>query len=84
MPLLGGNVLYLEDGSRDHFLQFLEAQAPQLLEKYARLYLHKYPDPTYTAQVKGVLAALRARYEVKRRTPDADVRLQTDWIADEL
>ena len=23
VPLLGGNVLYLEDGSRDHFLQFL-------------------------------------------------------------
>ena len=81
VPLLGGNVLYLEDGSRDHFLQFLEAQAPHLLEKYGRLYLQKYPDPTYTAQVKGVLAALRARYDAKRRTPESDVRRQTDWIA---
>ena len=84
VPLLGGNVLYLEDGSRDHFLRFLEAQAPHLMEKYARLYLHKYPDKTYAAQVKGVLSALRARYEGMRRTPDEDVRQQTDWIADDL
>ncbi|BCS35597.1 hypothetical protein TBR22_A48310 [Luteitalea sp. TBR-22] len=83
VPLLGGNVLYLEDGSRDHFLQFLEAEAPHLLEKYGRLYVRKYPDPSYAAQVKGVLAALRARY-ANRRTPGEDVRRQTDWIADEL
>ena len=54
------------------------------MEKYARLYLGKYPDKGYTAQVKSVLAALRARYDVTRRTPDKDVRAQTDWIADEL
>lgn len=84
VPLLGGNVLYLEDGSRDHFLQFLEAEAPHLLQKYARLYVGKYPDKAYAAQVKGVLAALRARYEGTRRTPEEDVRRQTDWIADEL
>lgn len=83
VPLLGGNVLYLEDGSRDHFLQFLESQAPHLLDKYARLYVRKYPDASYTSQVKGVLAALRARY-ANRRTPGTDVRRQTDWIADNL
>lgn len=81
VPLLGGNVLYLEDGSRDHFLQFLQAESPHLLEKYARLYVRKYPDPSYAAQVKGVLATLRARYE-NRRTSEEDVRRQTDWIAD--
>jgi DNA repair photolyase len=84
VPLLGGNVLYLEDGSRDHFLQFLETEAPHLLAKYARLYVRKYPDPAYTAQVKGVLATLRARYNEHRRTPEEDVRRQTDWIADQL
>ena len=83
VPLLGGNVLYLEDASRDHFLQFLEAQAPHLLAKYARLYVQKYPDPTYAAQVKGVLAALRARYDVNRRPPEEDVRRSTDWLTDQ-
>ena len=83
VPLLGGNVLYLEDGSRDHFLQFLQTEAPQLLEKYARLYVGKYPDKAYAAQVKGILAALRARYD-NRRTPDEDVRRQTDWIAEDF
>lgn len=82
VPLLGGNVLYLEDGSRDHFLQFLEAEAPHLLEKYARLYVRKYADPSYTAQVRSVLTTLRGRYDVPRRTPVEDVRRQTDWMAD--
>jgi len=81
VPLLGGNVLYLEDGSRDHFLAFLEIEAPHLLEKYGRLYVRKYPDPSYTAQVKSVLATLRGRYD-NRCTPDQEVRRQTDWIAD--
>ena len=62
VPLLGGNVLYLEDGTRDHFMGFLEAEAPHLLEKYARLYVRKYPDPSYAAQVKSVLTLLRDRY----------------------
>lgn len=63
VPLLGGNVLHLEDASREHFFQFLEAQAPQLLERYARLYVRKYPDPAYAKQVKAVLTLLRDRYE---------------------
>lgn len=83
VPLLGGNVLYLEDGTRDHFLEFLRHEAPHLLEKYARLYVGKYPDKAYAAQVKGILAVLRARYD-NRRTPDEDVRRQTDWIADDF
>ncbi len=62
VPLLGGDVLYLEDGSRDHFLQFLETEAPHLLAKYARLYVGKYADPSYSAQVRDVLASLRARH----------------------
>jgi DNA repair photolyase len=84
VPLMGGNVLYLQDGSRDHFLQFLQAEAPHLLEKYARLYVGKYPDKAYASQVKSVLAALRARYAVTRRTTDKDVRHETDWIADDM
>ena len=84
VPLLGGNVLYLEDGSRDHFLRFLQAETPHLLEKYARLYVGKYPDKRYAAQVRGVLATLRARYNGNRRTPDEDVRRQTDWIAEDF
>ena len=60
VPLLGSNVLYLEGGTRDHFLGFLRAEAPHLLEKYARLYPGKYADKGYAAQVKSVVAALRA------------------------
>ena len=70
VPVFGGNVLYLEDGTRDHFLQFLEREAPQLLEKYARLYTgRRYPDAAYAREVKAVLAQLRARYS---RTPPQD------------
>ncbi len=62
IPMLGGDVLYLEDGSRDHFFSFLEAQAPHLIDKYRRLYIGTRADRRYAAQVKGVLAALRTRY----------------------
>ncbi len=63
VPLFGGNVLHLEDASREHFLRFLEAQAPHLLEKYSRLYVRKHPDAAYAKQVKAVLTLLRERHD---------------------
>jgi len=84
VPLLGGNVLYLEDGTRDHFLKFLQRQAPHLLEKYGRLYGRKYPAASYTAQVRQVLAGLRARLGIGTGQVPITVRQQTDWIADDF
>lgn len=69
VPLFGGNVMHLEDGTRDHFFRFLEHEAPHLLDKYARLYVRKYPDPAYAAQVAGVLDILRARYGPRTSVP---------------
>ncbi len=62
VPLLGGNLLYLEGDSRTHFLAFLERDAPHLLQKYGRIYPGKYPEPAYAREAKAVLALLRTRF----------------------
>lgn len=80
LPLMGGNVMHLEGGTRDHFLRFLEETAPALVEKYARLYVRKYADPTYVAQVTAVLRMLRARYRPNGTDRPAGTREKTDWI----
>lgn len=80
LPLLGGNVMHLEAGTRDHFLRFLEREAPELLPKYGRIYVKKYADPAYVAQVRGVLQVLRERYRPSGGSRPADARGMTDWI----
>lgn len=62
IPLLGGNVLYLEGGTRAHFFEFLEREAPHLREKYGRIYRDTYPDAAYAREVRRVLRLTRARY----------------------
>jgi len=63
IPLMGGNVLYLKGGTRAHFFRFLDGAAPDLREKYGRIYRDAYPDPAYAREVRRVLRLVRARYE---------------------
>ncbi len=63
IPLMGGNVLYLKGGTRAHFFRFLDDAAPDLREKYGRIYRDAYPDPAYAREVRRVLRLVRARYE---------------------
>ena len=35
---MGANVLYLKEGTRVHFMNFLEKHFPELARKYQRLY----------------------------------------------
>lgn len=82
IPLLGGNVLYLEGGTRAHFFEFLAREVPHLSEKYARIYRHKYAAPEYAAEVRRVLRLVRNRYRMDQ--PSGTVKRQTDWIAEEV
>lgn len=82
IPLLGGNVLYLEGGTRTYFLEFLEREAPQLLPKYGRLYAGTYAASPYAAQVRGLLTLMRERYAVGRR--EAQTTRQSDRVADQM
>lgn len=82
IPLLGGNVLYLEGGTRAHFFEFLAREVPHLTDKYARIYRHKYAAPAYAAEVRRVLRLVRNRYRMEQ--PSGTVKRQTDWIAEEV
>ena len=59
---VGGFVMQLEGGTRDHFMEFLGREFPHLVERYGRLYAGKYASVTYTERVKTVFGALRSRY----------------------
>jgi len=69
---VGCNVMYLQDGTRTHFMDFLEREFPHRRARYERLYRTKYPPPSYRTQFQGMVRALQARYGITKRD-DANV-----------
>jgi len=61
---MGANVMYLKDGTKDHFMRFLRDEFPMMVESYERLYAGAYATPAYVNAVKGLIAVLRDKYEV--------------------
>lgn len=64
---VGCNVMYLQDGTRSHFMNFLEREYPHLRPKFERLYTKKYPPDAYRQDVKAMVSVLQARYGLERR-----------------
>lgn len=64
---VGCNVMYLQDGTRSHFMKFLEQEFPSMRPRYERLYAKKYPPNEYRKEVQGMVRALQQRYAVHRR-----------------
>jgi DNA repair photolyase len=68
---VGCNVMYLQDGTRSHFMTFIEREFPSMLPRFERLYVKKYPPEAYRAEVKAMVRVLQDRYGVtKRRESD--------------
>jgi DNA repair photolyase len=61
------NVLYLQPGTREHFLEHLARDWPELLPRYLALYRSPYPSRAVTAPVKDEVAALKTRYGIADR-----------------
>ncbi len=59
---IGAMVLYLEGGTRDHFMRFLTREYPALTNRYDQLYASKYAPKDYLARVQDVVGLLKARY----------------------
>ena len=59
---VGANVMHLEGGTRDHFMRWLEAERPELVDGYRTLYASKYAPKAYREQVTKVLDGLRTKY----------------------
>jgi hypothetical protein len=70
---LGANVMYLKGGTRDHFMGFLARAYPHLVENYERLYAGAYASPEYVKTVRGLIDAMKDRYDMKKRLRDVDV-----------
>ena len=64
---VGANILFLDGGTRDHFLRFLGDQFPAMTEQYAQLYARKYVAKDYGERVKKTVGMLKAKYGLAHR-----------------
>jgi DNA repair photolyase len=64
---VGCNVMFLEAGTRAHFMRFLEEQFPSWLPRYETLYEKKYAPVDYRRQVQGMIRLLQERYGLPPR-----------------
>jgi DNA repair photolyase len=64
---VGANVMFLKDGTRDHFLGFIRSEFPQMLQDFEKLYAGPYAPPGYVASVRAMVATLQKRYDMKPR-----------------
>ncbi len=64
---VGCNVMYLQDGTRSHFMKFIEREFPSMLPRFERLYIKKYPPDAYRKEVQAMVRTLQQRYDVSGR-----------------
>jgi DNA repair photolyase len=57
--IVGSNVMYLQDGTRTHFMAFLAREFPSLVPRFEKLYAKKYPPDWYRKEVKELVASIR-------------------------
>ena len=63
------NIVYLKPGTKEHFMEFLAREYPQLLAGYRDLFPGAYAPGSVKAPVIGAVSALKRRYGVgDRRT----------------
>ncbi|MGH9314107.1 MAG: radical SAM protein [Vicinamibacterales bacterium] len=80
---VGANVLHLEGGTREHFMKFLAAEYPDLVDGYDRLYAgKKYAPKRYAAEVRKVIGALQSKYGLSRRAEQDEDEKTPDLATD--
>jgi len=71
------NVMFLEGGTREHFMRWLQQEFPHLVEGYGTLYARKYAPTPYRKEVAHVVGDLRRKYGVSGRDDDEDDKKET-------
>jgi len=61
------NVLFLRPGTREHFLESLARDWPEMLARYERLYSQPYLAPRFTDPIKKQVGEIRARLGIADR-----------------
>jgi len=64
---VGSAVMRLEDGTRDHFLRFIEQSFPSMLPGLTRLYGRKEAPAAYRHEVQAMVRVLQDRYGLNTR-----------------
>jgi len=64
---VGCNVMYLQEGTRAHFMRFIDREFPAMRPRFEKLYMKKYPPQAYRKEVQGMVRVLQDRYGVSRR-----------------
>ena len=59
--------MYLQDGTRTHFMKFIERDFPAMRPRFERLYTQKYPPDAYRKEIKAMVGVLQQRYGLSRR-----------------
>src|SRR5438552_844095 len=59
---VGCNVMHLQDGTRTHFMRFIEREFPAMAPRLERLYAKKYAPSAYRTEVQAMVRVLQARY----------------------
>jgi DNA repair photolyase len=69
---VGANILFLDGGTRDHFMRFLGDEFPALTDQYSHLYAHKYVSKDYAERVTRTVGMLKAKYGLATRRRRGD------------
>jgi DNA repair photolyase len=64
---VGCNVMYLQDGTRTHFMGFIAREFPAMTAGFEKLYTKKYPPDAYRKEVQGMVKVLQSRYGLNGR-----------------
>jgi DNA repair photolyase len=63
---VGYTVMHLQDGTRDHFMRFIEREFPSMRPRFERLYARKHAPDAYRQEVKAMVRVLQERYGLAR------------------
>jgi len=70
---VGCNVMYLEGGTRDHFMRFISQEFPAMRPRFEKLYAKKQAPDAYRKEVQSMVKVLQERYGLrKRKEADAE------------
>ena len=68
---LGARILYLQPGTREHFLGFLQAEYPGLLAEYRRLFPGAYTPKPFQDEIRSTVAEFKKQYRLVDRPAPA-------------
>ena len=64
---VGANVMFLKEGTRDHFMGFVRSQFPHMADGFEKLYAGPYAPAGYIASIRAMVSTLQKRYDLKPR-----------------